>query len=173
MTHSSLLLIDDDRLFGGTGVFVDLVPHSCWFSNARSALRDADWVKVRTTVSDRAQATCEGCGRMPTGRGYDRIEVHERWDYDPPRSVQTLRRLIALCTACHRATHFGLAQVKGWAPAAERHLARVNGWTKSEVGQHIQQAFAVWGERNTQSWALDLSVLERAGVTPVRPRIRL
>jgi hypothetical protein len=48
-------------------------------------------------ITNRARDRCEACGHAPdppTGR---RLEAHERWIYDEPTGVQTLRRLICLC----------------------------------------------------------------------------
>ncbi len=162
------LLPGEDRNFGG-GLFVDLIPSSCWFTNVRSCVSERDWERIRRVVRARADQRCEACGT-----GFDHSqqqvpEVHERWEYDPDRLIQALRRLICLCNACHSATHMGLAQIKGLAAEATAHLQRVNVWSPQEAHQHIAEAFKVWRERSASSWELDLTMLTSAGVQIVRP----
>jgi hypothetical protein len=78
--------------------------------------------------------------------------------------VQPLRRLICLCTACHRATHFGLAEVQSYRDQALAHLMAVNGWTRGQAEQHVAAAFDTWDQRNARMWSLDLSVLTSVGI---------
>lgn len=147
----------EDRAFG-SGLFVDLIPRSCWFTNVRSAVVPADWDRLRRHVYQRARSRCEVCGVS------GRLEAHERWFYDPSGPTQTLRRLIALCPGCHETTHMGLAQIRGRADIARPHLMAVNRWGAKKADAHIEAAFAVWADRNTLVWALDLSMLEQAGI---------
>src|SRR5712672_293154 len=94
------VLDGEDRSFG-QGLFVDLVPDSCWFTNVRSCVTDTDWERLRWPVLRRARVRCEACGAAEDRTGGRGLEVHERWHYDYDRRVQSLRRLIALCPACH------------------------------------------------------------------------
>lgn len=157
------LLPGEDRGFG-SGLFVDLVPSSCWFTNVRSCVDQRDWERLRRMVVGRAGGRCEVCGSPgDRGRGVW-LEAHERWAYDDARRVQTLRRLICVCTSCHRVTHFGLAQVRGQDGAALNHLMRVNGWSRSQARAHVDEAFDVWRARSAVDWQLDVSMLTGAGV---------
>jgi hypothetical protein len=52
------LLPGEDRGFGG-GLFVDLVPKSCWFTNARSCIAEVDWERVRRMAFRRTTRRCE------------------------------------------------------------------------------------------------------------------
>lgn len=162
------LLPGEDRSFG-PGLFVDLVPSSCWFTNARSCLSERDWDRVRRMVTDRAGRRCEIC-RATADRDAGRwLEVHERWSYDDAARVQSLRRLICLCTDCHTATHFGLATIRGLDGPARRHLTRVTGLTAEDVELLVEGAFELWAQRSRFAWALDLSLLTGAGLTPSPP----
>lgn len=152
-----LIFPGEDREWGSSRLFVDLVPSSCWFTNVRSAVKAADWDILRKHIYARAGNRCEICGAE------GRLEAHERWFYDEKRGVQVLKRLIALCPNCHLATHFGLAQLKGLEEQAFAHLQRVNKWTRAEAEKHVEEAFQVWEERSKRVWALDLSMLELAG----------
>lgn len=162
------LLPGEDRTFG-PGLFVDLVPSSCWFTNARSCISAQDWERVRRLVTTRAGRRCEACRR-----GEDRsqgrwLEAHERWEYDTRARRQILRRLVCLCTDCHSTTHFGLAQLRGEAAQALTHLRAVTGMSRHTAEQHVSAAFAEWEQRSVVTWDLDLSLLTAAGITLARP----
>ncbi len=161
------VLPGEDRAFG-SGLFVDLVPESCWFTNARSCLVGADWERVRRMTLARAGARCEVCGAGEDRPARRWLEVHERWHYDQDRSVQTLRRLILLCTDCHLATHLGFARVSGQEPRALVHLLAVRAETPAQLGAHIREAEATWLDRSERAWDLNLDILTTAGLT-LRP----
>jgi hypothetical protein len=66
------LLPGEDRNFG-SGLFVDLVPSSCWFTNVRSCVDQRDWERLRRMITNRADQRCEVCQR-----GQD-LEAHRWW----------------------------------------------------------------------------------------------
>ncbi|MGH3790326.1 MAG: DUF5710 domain-containing protein, partial [Pseudonocardiaceae bacterium] len=162
------VLAGEDRGFGG-GLFVDLVPASCWFTNVRSCVVGKDWERLRRMITGRAGGRCEACGRAgdPAARRW--LEAHERWAYDCGGGVQTLRRLVCLCTGCHTATHYGLAQVSGKADQALAHLCTVTGMSEQDAQAHVRDAVAVWEWRSARRWILDVSLLTRAGVALAPP----
>jgi hypothetical protein len=161
------LLPGEDRSFG-QGLFVDLVPSTCWFTNVRSCVDEGQWDALRSMVYRRAGNRCEACG-APRGTDRQRLEAHERWEYDENTYTQTLRRLIGLCWSCHRATHLGFAEVTGTSAEATAHLRAVNGWSAGEAEAHIDRAFALWERRSAHEWRLDLSILTSAGIKVVEP----
>jgi hypothetical protein len=165
-----VLLPGEDRSFGA-GLAVDPVPETTWFTNARSCISERDWERVRRMVVNRAGRQCEipGCGQTENRARAIQLEVHERWHYDPVRRVQTLRRLICLCTWCHTATHFGLASVRGTDREAFAHLLTVTGMSAAAAERHIDDAFALWQQRSATSWSLDLGILTSAGIALARP----
>ena len=152
----------EDRQFGA-GLFVDLIPQSCWFTNVRSCVAPADWHRLRKMVYRRAGQQCEICGSKV------RLEAHERWAFDNATGTQRLVRLICLCRACHAATHFGLAQLQGRGEQARAHLMTVNSWTASQADDHIGAAFMLWRHRSRFAWELDLSILTLAGIELLHP----
>ncbi|WP_222871112.1 DUF5710 domain-containing protein [Nonomuraea sp. PA05] len=162
------LLPGEDRSFGA-GLFVDLVPSSCWFTNVRSCVDQRDWERLRRMITNRAGHRCEACGRGEDRTVQRWLEAHERWHYDEATGTQTLKRLICLCTDCHTATHMGLAQVNGKADRATAHLRAVTGMTAGQAGAHVNAAFSLWRSRSTRNWTLDLSILTDAGVTLTPP----
>ena len=155
----------ENRAYGGRRLYVDLVPKSCWFVNVRSAVTPSEWERVRRFVYARAEYRCECCGvECQRGDLSVPIEAHERWSYLVGEKRQRLERLIALCQRCHSATHYGLASIRGRGAEAIRQLKTVNGWNEQEVMEHIAESFAVWKERNRNSWTLDIGMITRAGV---------
>jgi hypothetical protein len=159
------ILPGEDRAYGQReSLYVDLVPASCWFTNARSAISERDWDRVHRMVVTRAGRVCEACGagRDPKARRW--LEAHERWRFDEITRTQRLTRLICLCTNCHEATHFGLAQVRGRDQAAFAHLLEVTGMDEKTANVHLRRAFAIWEARSRTAWALDLSVLTDADI---------
>jgi hypothetical protein len=157
----------EDRSFG-QGLFVDLVPSTCWFTNVRSCVDPAQWDSLRSMVYRRAGQRCEICGAA-RGQGRKRLEAHERWSYDDATSTQKLRRLIALCWWCHRATHYGFAEVSDTAVEAMAQLCTVNRWTRAEAQAHIDAAYESWSRRSAHQWNLDLSILTDVGIKVLQP----
>jgi Domain of unknown function (DUF5710) len=141
------LLPGEVRNFG-SGLFVDLVPSSCWFSNVRSCVDQRDWERLRRMITIRAGRRCEVCYRSEDREARRWLEAHERWAYDDSNNVQALRRLICLCTDCHTATHFGLASINGKSAEASEHLRTVTGLPANQISQHIDAAFALWRRRS-------------------------
>jgi hypothetical protein len=162
------LLPSEDRSFG-SGLFVDLVPSSCWFTNVRSCVAPKDWERLRRMITGRAEKRCEACGNDEDRQAQRWLEAHERWSYDEQNSVQSLQRLVCLCTSCHTTTHFGLAQIKGKDVEARDHLCKVTGMSLQQADAHIKEAFSIWKERSARQWTLNLDILTSAGVTVIRP----
>jgi hypothetical protein len=94
--------------------------------------------------------------------------THERWRYRlrtataPP--TQKLVRLICLCIWCHRATHYGHAQITGRGEEALDHLCRVNRWTREQAVEHVDEAAERWQWHSEQHWELELSMVKPRGV---------
>lgn len=156
----SFLFRGEDRGFGGNSLFVDLVPSSSWAQNARAVLSPSEWKRVSLIVKHRCRATCEACGASEDAPRKCFIEAHERWHYDMAHANQTLRRLVGLCSRCHRATHFGFAASKGMAQPALRQLEKVNKWSKDQALDHVKNAFDVWNARSAVEWSIDMSILD-------------
>ncbi|MER7862745.1 DUF5710 domain-containing protein [Amycolatopsis japonica] len=163
-----VLLPGEDRGVG-SGLFVDLVPRSCWFTNVRYCVSERDWERLRRMLLGRAGQQCEACRRGEDREVRRWLEAHERWSFDWSTRTQKLVRLICLCSDCHRTTHYGLAQVKGQETAAFEHLRAVTGWSEQDARFHIEQAFEVWAQRSRVDWHLDLSMLTSAGITLAKP----
>lgn len=166
---SADVLPGEDRSFGGNGLFVDLVPQGCWFTNVRSCVDQPSWNMLSRLVRTRAGQRCEICGASANPKKKVYLEAHERWHYDEGSGVQSLRRIISLCTPCHLVTHWGYARVSGREALAHAHYQRVAGIGPREVDRRVADAFALWKARSQRGWGLDLSIIEAAGLTVVRP----
>lgn len=162
------LLPGEDRTLGN-GLFVDLVPSSCWFTNVRFCVSQRDWERLRRMVTRRAGMRCEICGAGENRDARRWLEVHERWLFHDETHTQRLARLICLCTDCHTVTHFGYAQIKGMDSQALAHLMRVTGMSERSARSHVEDAFALWRIRSQAEWTLDLGILTDAGITLQRP----
>jgi hypothetical protein len=112
---------------------------------------------------------CEICGRGEDRAAQRWLEAHERWNYDDRTGVQSLRRLLIVCTWCHRTTHVGLAEIRGFGDEAFAHLCSVTGMTIDQAEKHVEAAYALWRERSARDWTLDLSMLTTAGITLAPP----
>jgi Domain of unknown function (DUF5710) len=61
------LLPGEDRSFG-SGLFVDLVPSSSWFTNVRLCVSMRDWERLRRTITTRADSAARYAGAARTVR---------------------------------------------------------------------------------------------------------
>jgi Domain of unknown function (DUF5710) len=163
------VLAGEDRTLG-QGLFVDLIPRTSWFTNVRSAVRERDWFRVRSMVYRRAGQRCEACGAGAAKDAGRFLECHERFVYHSQSGVgsglQMLRRLICLCSACHRVTHLGHTSLAGAQSeqAALAHLMSVTGMNAAQARVHVQDAFMLWEQRSQRPWMVDLSMIARAGI---------
>ena len=161
-------LCGEQRSFAGSRLFIDMIPSTAWYSNARSMIAPEDWDRVRIHVYRRVQWRCECCGVDTRDRANNtRMECHERWEWlgDGQRiGRQVLRRLVGLCRECHGATHYGLAELQGRADDAMRHLVRVNRSSVAVERSNHAAAVMLWQQRSMQQWEPDLSILTDGGI---------
>ncbi|OLT19601.1 DNA primase [Pseudonocardia sp. CNS-139] len=169
------LLPGEDRTFGH-GLFVDLVPTTCWFTNVRTCVSPRDWDRLRRMILGRAGHRCEICGATEDRTVQRWLEAHERWHYQATGElggVQALRRLICLCSPCHLVTHFGHANVTGRTEEAFAHLRAVTGMTQQQAVEHVFAAERLWLQRSEKTWDLDLRMLTDAHVALAGPGVWL
>lgn len=137
-------------------LFIDLVPSTAFFTNMRSELKPDEWEQVKKSVFSRANYRCEVC----SGKGKTHpVECHERWHFDIETKIQKLVDLIALCPACHEATHMGLAMTRGRKSEAMNHFMKVTGMTINQANQHWREAYEYWEILSELNWRLDGSLL--------------
>ncbi len=141
---------------------IEPVPQKSWFSNVRSIVMRKDWDKLRLETGETAGNKCEVCD----GRGKQHpVECHEIWEYNDTEKIQKLRGFTALCPACHRVKHIGLATKKGRGQSsALTHLAKINGWGLEAAERYVDEQFAQWEERSNFEWEIDLTWLDKRGI---------
>ena len=149
----------EDRTYGDSDLYIDLVPTSCWNSNVRTYFSQAEWTKIRKYVCERSSFSCECCNDKS-----EKLEVHERWDFNEDTQTQKLVRLVALCNICHLATHMGYAGVVGMGKEAKEHLKKIRNFTDEEFKSHHLEASTIYQKRSKMTWKLDLSFFEGSGV---------
>lgn len=154
----------EDRGFG-SGLSIDLVPVSAWFTNVRTVVSRRTWAGLRRYVFERTERACEGCGSWEHPGSGRALELHERFEFDVPTRTQSLRRLVALCQRCHAVAHVDRTVAAGFGREAFAHLQRVTGMTAAEATAHVDDARTVTVLRGRYVWELDLSILTRAGIT--------
>jgi len=162
------VLPGEDRSYGSR-LYIDLVPSNCWFTNVRSCVSQRDWDRIRRMCNQRAGYRCEICGQGADKDADRRLEVHERWSYETPSLVQRLRRLILLCSDCHRTSHYGYAMVRGQEQEAFDHLQKVTGMSPAQAANHVRQAFKTHDWHECLTWRLDISILTNAGIEVTPP----
>jgi hypothetical protein len=163
------VIAGEDRTLG-QGLFVDLIPRTSWFTNVRSAVSERDWFRIRKMVYRRAMYRCEACGATEDKAAEQSLECHERFSYrarlGEASGLQALRRLICLCSACHRVTHFGHTSLAGdqTEQAVMAHLIAVTGMNTRQAREHVEAAFRLWASRSEREWVVNLSLITDAGI---------
>jgi hypothetical protein len=153
-----VILLCEDRTYGGNNLFVDLIPTTCWFTNVRSCVHPRDWDRLRKHVYERVNYICECCN-INTQKTNVILEAHERWDYNEETQTQKLVRIVALCHDCHQSTHTGLAGIKGKGMEAREHIKKIRGFTEQDYKKHMDEATEIWRKRSMINWNLDLSLI--------------
>jgi len=153
-----VVLIGEDKNYGGDDLFVDLIPKSCWFKNVRTSIARKDWDILRKHIYSRVNYICECCG-IDTKINKIRLEAHERWHYNKREKIQKLVRLVALCSDCHLSTHIGFADIRGLYDKAFNHLKKIRNENSEDCNRHIERSFKLWDDRNKYKWELDISLI--------------
>jgi hypothetical protein len=133
----------------------ELIPPSMWGSNLRK--NQLEWLAIKIKHK---KDSCEICGST------DKMELHEKWEYDDIRYIQKLIGLVTLCSMCHQVKHFGRIMImlnKGEITKAQynailEHATKINGITKDEFMQHFNTAVRLANQRGTHKWLQDLSL---------------
>jgi hypothetical protein len=137
-------------------VQLELIPKSCWGSNLRSLLTNAEWDSIRTKVKSEANHACSIC---QTTKGS--LHAHEVWSFNDSSLIQKLESVICICSKCHLVKHFGFARVQKKDKEALEHFKVLNACTHDEAMEHVAESFELWAERSGKSWKLDISNLNK------------
>lgn len=137
---------------------IELIPKTAFYSNVRTNVSKFTWDIIRNKCYKKANYKCEICKGI--GDKYP-VECHEIWDFNENSKKQTLTGFIALCPNCHKAKHFGLAQINGESNLIINHLMKVNNLKKEIIIQHIVDSFKIWSKRSIINWNLDISYIDK------------
>lgn len=137
---------------------IELVPKSCWFSNLRDHLTEAQWKEVKQSTFKAADNRCEICNGV--GEKWP-VECHEVWEYDDLHKIQRLSGTVALCPSCHQVKHIGLAMVNGRYDQAKSHFSAINKMPMRRTENYIEKVFNVFNERSKYQWTLDISFINK------------
>lgn len=148
---------------GDVRLAVDMIPASCLNTGVASCVSKEDWKRITLGVLARAHRHCEVCRDPGEPKEGNYLQVQERWAYED--GTQALKRLVCVCSRCHLASQFGRAVAQGHESAVRQRLLDINGWTGSQLETHLREAYAAWSRRSSQAWALDLSIIEAAGIS--------
>ena len=157
--YKEIDIIGEDRSYGGSELFIDMIPKTSYFKNVRSIFTESDWNLIRHHIYERTGHKCECCG----AKRFKYLEAHERWIFDFETKTQKLIRIIALCRLCHQATHYGHSKVTKEISKINTHLMKVRGINEEELKLHIKEAFEIWEKRNTVKWIIDTSIISDSG----------
>jgi hypothetical protein len=136
---------------------IDLLPKGAWGNNLSSILPKKDWDTLRNFAYEKARHKCAICG-------YDGdLDAHEVWDFDVKTKTQTLKDIIALCSACHGVKHFRNSTRIGYGEQAKAHFFKINKCSPLVFASHYAEAQFLFEERNkVLRWKLNVN-LDRFG----------
>jgi len=157
--YKPINIIGEDRLYGGSELYIDMIPKTSYFKNVRSLFTDSDWNLIRHHIYERSYYKCECCGI----KKFKYLEAHERWIYNYETKTQTLIRIIALCKLCHNATHYGHSKKTKNILKINEHLKKIKNINDEELNKHIDEAYNIWKERNKIKWIIDTSIITNSG----------
>jgi hypothetical protein len=147
---------------------IELVPKTCWNSNLRKAVSQAEWDTIRNRAYAEANHKCSICKgefdlKIPNASPR-RLECHEIWGYDDRQHVQKLVGFQALCQDCHHNKHIGFFAatcprelLKELMEALIAHSLKVNGITEAEYKGYFTASKKLWQERSKHTWRIDLN----------------
>ncbi len=144
-------------LFKGSKKLVltpELIPYNMHYKNVRAVLSYADWQTIAKMSYRDSKYRCDICHRK------GKLECHEIWQFDDSNLIQKLVGLTTLCPDCHRVKHIGLAKKMGWYKDSLKHMAKVNGISKSRAQKYVDYAEMEVKQRKG-IYSLDLTYLNK------------
>jgi len=137
-------------------LYIDMIPRTSWYTNARSILAGHEWNKIKRKVYQINDNKCSICN----GKGPKHpVEAHERWEYNEDTRIQKMVDIIPLCPKCHLTTHYGLAQIQGKEAMAYEHFKAVNGFEEHEVEHYMEEGYKTWIRLSKIDWIVDVTYL--------------
>lgn len=132
----------------------ELIPYSMHYKNVRAVLSYSDWQTIAKMCYRDSKYHCDICKRRT------KLECHEIWHFDDINLVQKLVGLTSLCSDCHRVKHIGLAKKMGWYHDSLKHMAKINGISKSRAQKYVNYA-ELEVKKRKGIYSLDLTYLNK------------
>ena len=132
----------------------ELIPYQMHYKNVRAVLSSSDWQTIAKMSYRDSKYHCDIC------KAKGKLECHEIWQFDDSNLVQKLIGLTTLCPDCHRVKHIGLAKKMGWYNDTLKHMAKVNGISKSRAQKYVSYAEMEVKKRKAV-YDLDLTYLNK------------
>lgn len=149
----------EDYEYGGDGIYVDLIPSTCWGVNVVTKISTADMRAMSKIVFDRVGNKCECCTKHT-----NRPQLHERWRYTRSYNVnvQQLVRLMCVCKPCMDLTYltnykYGIECTSN--DNIYQSIATINKLAIRDVRTMIRLAHETYEYRNNYDWTLNLNIL--------------
>jgi hypothetical protein len=144
---------------------VELVPKTLWYASLFKFYQHhnqlSKWRRIKKELLEKEGNRCWVCGAAGV-----RLEAHEFWDYDDGNYIQKLTAIHHLCRLCHFIKHIGL-----WCYTNDgrekmrkigltrddliKHFCKVNGCSKEDFEEYVQEALNIFRERNQHHWTQD------------------
>ena len=148
---------------------IDLLPKGAWGNNLSTTLPQKDWDTLRETCYKKALNMCSICGQSGA-----ELHAHEVWEFDIAAKTQTLKDIVALCSACHGVKHMRNSERTGYGEQAKAHFIKINRCSPQDFEWHYEQAKNLFEERNKiERWKLiaDLDKFGGKGIKVIQRQI--
>jgi len=111
------------------------IPKNLWKQSLFYLLPRNAWRSLRREYIRQYGYECEICGSRR------RIQLHELWEFDDKRYIQTLTGLILVCWKCHRVIHLGGKEryYRECDAFWVKHFCKVNGCREVTFWQEINR----------------------------------
>jgi len=76
------------------------------------------------------------------------LDAHEEWEFDIRQKTQTLKNIVALCSACHGVKHMRNTERLGYGENAKNHFLRINKCDAMAFANHYAEAQILFDCRN-------------------------
>lgn len=164
--HNTLAALErlglEDRSFsyGENNLYVSPAPSTAKSGKLHKVLPANQFSNLKFSVLERAQYVCECCGATAS-------ELHARYEYEEVSRVQTLKRLMAVCTACEKVSNYDdVSTNRADRKEVLAHLAKVEGMSVGHAKSSVEQALTRWRKRGstTGKWFTKAELLQKRGL---------
>ena len=137
---------------------IDLLPKGAWGNDLSKTLLKKDWDTLREACYARSNHRCAICGASGD------LDAHEVWEFNIKTKTQTLKDIIALCSACHGVKHMRNSERIGYGDSAKAHFIKVNKCSAVALAGNYAEAQMLFEERNEiERWKIEADLTKFGG----------